>query len=112
MQRAQGDLVGALAAFRQSLTIREKLTRQDPSNAQWEADMVVSLVRISTVFDPAKPEGRATAREALQQALAIAQRIHQSGGFTDHGQKGWVGDLERRLKDLEGNAGAQPGHTG
>jgi tetratricopeptide (TPR) repeat protein len=101
VQQAQGDLAGALASYRQSLTIREKLARQDPGNAEWQADVVASLVRMSSVFDLAQPAGRQGAREALQQALSIAQRIQQTGSWTGHEQKGWVDELKRRLVALD-----------
>lgn len=33
---AQGDLVGALAAYRDSLAIAKALAQKDPSNTQWQ----------------------------------------------------------------------------
>ncbi len=101
VQRDQGDLDGALDAYRQSLTIREKLAREDPGNAQWQADIVASLVRISEALDRAQPGGREAAREALQRAVSIAERMEQTGTFTRYEQKGWVEELKRQLAALD-----------
>ena len=63
--------------------------------------MVVSLIRISTAVDTAKPEGRETARSALRQALDIAEKLVAEGRMTSHQQQGWVQDLRRCLAALE-----------
>ena len=36
---AQGDAAMALVEYRASLAIAEKLAAQDPTNAQWKADL-------------------------------------------------------------------------
>ena len=100
VQLAQSDLAGALVSFRKGMEITQRLARQDPTNAQWQADMVVSLVRISRATDPTTPEGRETARSALQRALAIAEKLAAEGRMTDHHQQAWVEDLRARLAVL------------
>jgi hypothetical protein len=82
------------------MEITERLARQDPSNAAWQADRVVSLVRISTAVDATTPGGREIARSALRQALAIAEALVADGKMTSHEQQGWVADLRRRLAVL------------
>ena len=42
VQVAQGDLAGALASYRDSLVIRERLAQSDPGNAGWQRDLSVS----------------------------------------------------------------------
>ena len=42
LQRAQGDLAGALKSYRESLGIAEKLAKHDPGNVDWQRDLSVS----------------------------------------------------------------------
>jgi tetratricopeptide (TPR) repeat protein len=49
VQLAQGDLAGALASFRKGLEIRERLARQDPSNAGWQRDLSISHNKLGDV---------------------------------------------------------------
>ena len=49
MQRAKGDLDGALEAYRDDLAIRQKLAAQDPGNAGWRRDLSVSFDKIGDV---------------------------------------------------------------
>src|SRR5262249_16455279 len=46
VQEEQGDLVGALTSYRESLAIRERLAQSDPGNAGWQRDLsvVISMV--------------------------------------------------------------------
>jgi hypothetical protein len=48
--RAQGDLSGALAAYRKSLGIMETLAAHDPGNTQWQGALVVSHGRVGDVL--------------------------------------------------------------
>jgi hypothetical protein len=54
--RSQGDLSGALSAYRQSLAIAEQLAGSDPSNAGWQRDLWVSYVKMARVSEESKPE--------------------------------------------------------
>ncbi|MDS4040466.1 MAG: hypothetical protein RKP20_04740 [Candidatus Competibacter sp.] len=49
MLKAQGDGPGALAAYRQSLAIREALAARDPANTQWQVDVAVSCGKLGTL---------------------------------------------------------------
>jgi eukaryotic-like serine/threonine-protein kinase len=44
--RDQGDLAGALQAFRADLAIAERLAADDPSQAGWQRDMIVSYAKL------------------------------------------------------------------
>ena len=44
-----GDLVGALAAYQESLDIARRLAAQDPGNALAQRDMAVSLDKVGDV---------------------------------------------------------------
>ena len=48
--RDQGDLAGALAAYRESLAVRRRLAEADPSNAGWQRDLSVSHEKIGDVL--------------------------------------------------------------
>ncbi len=45
----QGDVDGALASYRASMAIRKRLTAQDPSNAEWQRNLLISHERIGSV---------------------------------------------------------------
>ena len=49
VQRAQGDLVGALQAYDEGLKIARDLAARDPDNAGWSRDVSASLSRIGDV---------------------------------------------------------------
>ena len=42
---AQGRLEGAQTAFEQTLRISRRLAEQDPSNADWQRDLALALLR-------------------------------------------------------------------
>ncbi len=69
MLEAAGQREQALAAYRESLAIGEKLAA-DPGNAEWQRDLSISLERIGAVA--LKTGKRAEAVEALRRALASA----------------------------------------
>lgn len=47
VQQAQGDLTAALASYRQALAISERLAKADPTNAQWQKDLVHTRREVS-----------------------------------------------------------------
>ena len=47
---AQGDLAGALKAYRESLAIGARLAAADPSNAGWQRDLSVSQEKVGDVL--------------------------------------------------------------
>ena len=46
---AQGDRAGALQAFKQSRSIFGKLVKRDASNAGWQHDLSISLMKIGDI---------------------------------------------------------------
>jgi hypothetical protein len=73
VQLAQGDLAGARDSYQNSRAIREKLAAGDPTNAQWQRDLVVSHVKLGQVADRAG-DG-ALARAEFATGLALAERL-------------------------------------
>jgi tetratricopeptide (TPR) repeat protein len=90
--RAQGDLEGALKAYRAGMEIRERLARADPDNAGWLRDLVVSHTKL---YDVATAEGdEALARWHLAPCVRVMHSIQRSGMFLD-------AELSRLLAQLE-----------
>ena len=49
VQVAQGDLPAALTSYQASLTIRERLAKSDPGNADWQRDLSASYDNVGDV---------------------------------------------------------------
>jgi lipopolysaccharide biosynthesis regulator YciM len=75
----------ARAYFQKSLDIRERLARQEPDRADFQADLVVSLYRLGD-------------RGSLQRALDILQRLDREHKLTAE-QRGWIPALEAAARD-------------
>ena len=70
----QGDLAGALRAFRESLAVAERLAAADPSNAGWQRDLVVSYVKVAQVAENnSTGEALEWWRKAYNQLLGMKQ---------------------------------------
>ncbi|MBN2577250.1 MAG: tetratricopeptide repeat-containing protein, partial [Deltaproteobacteria bacterium] len=75
VQLGQGDLGGALASYRKSLGIRERLAGSDPSNASWQRDLWVSYGKMGNVLARSNTaESAEWFRKALQQLLEMKRR--------------------------------------
>jgi tetratricopeptide (TPR) repeat protein len=87
VQQAQGDLAAALASYRASLAIRERLAKADPGNAGWQRDLSVSFEKIG---DVQQAQGDlAAALTSFRASLDIAERLAKA----DPGNAGWQRDL-------------------
>jgi hypothetical protein len=86
--KAQGDLAGALILYRGSLAIRKVLAQKDPSNVQWQTDVVVSLYKLAGAGD--------NPRANLIEALAILKRLNAAGTLPPD-KTGWIPRIEAAL---------------
>ena len=87
MQSAQGDLAGALKSYRDSVAIREKLSKQDPGNAGWQRELSVSY---NNVGDVQRDQGDlAGALKSYRDTLAILEKLAKQ----DPGNAGWQADF-------------------
>jgi tetratricopeptide (TPR) repeat protein len=86
-QNAQGDLAGALKSYRDSLAIREKLSKQDPGNAGWQSDLSISYDRVGDVQNA--QGDLAGALKSYRDSLAIREKLSKQ----DPGNAGWQSDL-------------------
>jgi hypothetical protein len=71
--QAQGDLPGALAAYRGGLAIRKALAAKDPGNTDWQHDLLVSYTKIGLVAS--EQNDLAGALDAFTQAEKIALQV-------------------------------------
>ena len=70
---SQGDLAGALEAYRAGMAIGQRLAAADPSNAGWQRDLSVSLTKI-TQFHETQGQ-HAEALRFAEQSLAIGEGL-------------------------------------
>ncbi len=97
---AQGNLTEALAAFKASLAIRERLAKADPGNAGWQLDIAASLQRVGDMAQKNGDTGGALG--AFRRGLEIMSRLTSLA--PDHaGFRHALGVLERRIAALEGD---------
>ena len=87
VQSAQGDLAGALKSYRDSLAIREKLSKQDPGNAEWQRDLSVGYNNVGKV--QSAQGDLAGALKSFNDALAITEELLQQNSSNF----GWQSDL-------------------
>jgi tetratricopeptide (TPR) repeat protein len=70
---AQGDLGGALAAYRESLEVSRRLAQADASNAGWQRDLSFSLTRMAEFHE--QRGDRAEAMRFAEESLVINERL-------------------------------------
>ena len=106
VQRAQGDLAGALASYGKSLEVRRRLAEADPSNAGWQRDLSVSQERIGNVQ---RAQGDlAGARASYGKSLEVTRRLAEADPSNAGWQRGLsvsyikVGDVQSAQGDLAG----------
>ncbi|MEI6757864.1 MAG: tetratricopeptide repeat protein, partial [Chlorobium sp.] len=70
---AQGDLAGALTAYRESLRVSERLASSDPSNATWQRDLSYSFTQQATCHE--QQGSRSEALHYAELSLEIDRRL-------------------------------------
>ena len=63
----------ATAAFREGMAISERLARQDPNNAAWQRDVMVSMTKLADVAAAAGQQAEAIAQ--AERAVALARTL-------------------------------------
>jgi hypothetical protein len=87
VQRAQGALAGALKSYYDSLEIRERLAKQEPSNSEWQHDLSISYERVGDVLSA--QGDLAGALKSYRDRLEIRERLAER----DPSNAGWQSDL-------------------
>jgi eukaryotic-like serine/threonine-protein kinase len=73
IQKARGDLTGALKSYNQSLSIKERLAQQDPSHTDWQRYRALAIANVGDVlYLQGDTSG---ALERYQAALKILQTL-------------------------------------
>ncbi|OAN46965.1 hypothetical protein A6A04_20490, partial [Paramagnetospirillum marisnigri] len=97
----QGDLAGALAEFRQSLAIFERLAAHDPANTEWQSDLSISHVKVGGIL---QAQGDlAGALVEFRKGLDIAERL----AAHDPANAQWQRDLSVSYGNVGGILQAQ-----
>jgi hypothetical protein len=94
---AQGDGLGALAAYQAALAIREGLAKRDPANTQWQVDMAVSCSKLGTM-DQQLPVS--TRRAYLQRGREILIALKQAGRL--HSNQDYTAWFDEQIQKLDG----------
>ena len=103
---ARGDHPGALKSYRHSLAIMDKLTKQDPSNADWQRVLSISYERIGNVLSAQGDQ--AGALKSYRDELAIFEKLTKQDPSNADWQYGLnvsyekVGDVLRTQGDQAG----------
>jgi len=95
--------VGALAAYRASLGIRERLAAQDPSNAEWQRDLWVSYWRMASI---AEQNGQADAMAWWRKAYETLSAMKRRGLFVSPQDAQFFAQLRAKVDGAPFGAGA------
>jgi tetratricopeptide (TPR) repeat protein len=90
----EGDLVGATERYEQSRIVAERLARENPTSAQAQRDLSVSLGKLGDVLVQAGKLSEATTR--YEDALAISDRLARENPASAQAQR----DLSVSLNKL------------
>lgn len=93
---AQGDLLGALKAFRASLAIREALAARDGGNTQWQRDLYVSYWRLADLAEQRKAPKEAGAY--WSQAYEVLSSIEKRGLHVSPEDKKFLAILSEKVR--------------
>jgi tetratricopeptide (TPR) repeat protein len=92
----QGNLETAIESYKKGLEIFKRLAAADPTNSQWQLDMVVSFWRLSSLEDI----NAKLVRDYLNKGLEILRKLESEGKL--HGeQQHWTAIFTGRLEAFE-----------
>ena len=100
--RDQGRLADALKAYRDSLEIRESLTKKDPDKTLWQSDLSVSYTKVGDV--QSAQGDLAGALKSYRDSLDIDEKLAKQ----DPDNAGWQRDLSvsyQRVGDVQSAQG-------
>ncbi len=98
---AQGEREQALAQYRKSLAIREKLAASDPKNSDWQRDLSVSFNNVAGILEAQGEREQALAQ--YRKSLAIREKLAAS----DPKNSDWQRDLSVSYEKVAGILAAQ-----
>ena len=86
-----GDPAGARSAYLEGLALARQVLAAEPDNAQWQADVVVSLWKVA-----AATTDRSAKISSLQEALGLVDKLESRGRLEPH-QRGWRAMIEAEM---------------
>ena len=97
-QMTFGDTAAAVAAYQQSLAIRERLAQADPANAAAQRDLAVSYWKLGWLEENTQHPEKAL--QWYQQALPIAERLARQDPANAQAQSDlkWLQDAIKRAQ--------------
>jgi len=95
----RGDGPGALAAYRQSLEIREALAARDPANTQWQTDVAVSCAKLGTLETEAITYSKR--KDYLLRGSRILSELKSRGQLMPN--QDWTDWFDARIAELLSN---------
>jgi tetratricopeptide (TPR) repeat protein len=103
---AQGDAAKALASYRHSLAIRDKLAKSDPNNAGWQRDLAIAHGRVGLALAQQGKMGEAFAElgEGRELVSSLKQKFSASAALAQ--DLAWFDKRHRRYSS--GRAVARP----
>lgn len=91
LRLTSGNEAGALNAFNEGLKMSRGLVALDPSNTEWQRDLVISLVKVANAGN--------NPRESFAEALVILKRLDAAGELGAE-QSNWIALVESELGRL------------
>ena len=101
-----GDPAGARSAYLEGLALARQVLAAEPDNAQWQADVVVSLWKVA-----AATIDRSAKISSLQEALGLIDKLESRGALEPH-QRSWRAMIEAEMAKpaVEEQPGPAPRH--
>jgi hypothetical protein len=96
-QSSQGDLAGALKSYRAALVIRQNLAAADPTNVQWQLDLLATLGKLGSLNAP--PQRRADRRALLLAGLQLLESLLRQSRLSSR-ELQWKEAFGKTLKEL------------
>src|SRR5206468_1346342 len=90
---------GRRAALEASLAIREKLAKQDPGNAGWQADLAFSYWRTGTTLARSDPQSKKDARTMVENGRDVLRELKTRTGLMPL-QQLWLEAIEADLRKM------------
>ncbi len=103
---SQGDLGGALVAYREQKALVTRLTQKQPENAQWHSDLAASDLNVGDVLEAQGDFGGALS--TYSDARSVMRQLAEQNPSDDQWQSGLaesdesIGSIREQMGDLEG----------
>jgi hypothetical protein len=100
VQSDQEDLAGALKSYRQSLSMRDELAKQEPRNVLWQGELAWIYWKTGSVWSKAEPKSKSEALTMAEKGRHILRQLKERTGLTAI-QQGWLDSIEADLREMQ-----------